>query len=211
LDVPRPKNFRWKLWTAWTALGNRSEPLLHLVDASGHELEGDLRRAVHSAYSQVLRVFRKRVDEATLANMAEEVAVSVAAKRNRVQAIRPYTLAALTGKVLDWLRIQPRVELSANQLSELGDASHAAEDPAFAEVEIQRLLDELRAQLTERDRLILFLMIRDQGDPRNVAAALHLSYDAAAKAIQRTRARIAEILSEGRRNNRQRSRREMMR
>jgi DNA-directed RNA polymerase specialized sigma24 family protein len=194
LDVSSQKNFRRKLRTE-AALKGRREPLLHVVDGSGHELESDLQSAVHAAYLRVLSLFRRKVDDSVLADMAEDVAASIAIKRSSIRSIRSYSTAALIGKVKDWLRTQPRIDVSVGQLAELEDVGYAAEDPAFAEVEIQRLLEQLNKQLTERDRLILLLMIRGQGDPKHIGAALHLNYAAAAKAIQRTRSRVADILS----------------
>jgi DNA-directed RNA polymerase specialized sigma24 family protein len=164
------------------------------VDGSGRELESDLQSAIHAAYLRVLSLFRSKVDDSVLADMAEDVAATIAVKRSSIRSIRSYSAAALIGKVRDWLRTQPQIDVSVGQLAELEDVGHAAEDPAFAEVEIQRLLEQLKQQLTERDRLILLLMIRGHGDPKHVGAALHLNYAAAAKAIQRTRARLADIL-----------------
>jgi RNA polymerase sigma factor (sigma-70 family) len=193
-----PRKFRWRLWTASTAPRNPHEVLLHLVDENGQRVDGDIRLATEAAYRRVLRMFQKKVDEAVLADMAEDVATSVASKRSQIGALRSYTIAALKRRVLDWLRTKPKVEISIGQLAELEGAARVAEDPAFAEVETQRLLDQLKTQLTERDRLILLLMVRGRGNPADVGAALHLNYAAAAKAIQRTRSRIADILSGGR-------------
>ena len=171
--------------------------LLHLVDKNGQEVDGDIRQATEAAYRRVQRTFHERVDEAVLANMAEDVAASVASKRSRVGALRSYTIAALNRRVLDWLRTKARVEISITRLDQLKGTECVAEDPAIAEVDAQQLLDQLKAQLTERDRIILLLMVRGRGNPSDVGAALHLNYAAAAKAIQRTRSRVADILSGG--------------
>jgi DNA-directed RNA polymerase specialized sigma24 family protein len=68
-------------------------------------------------------------------------------------------------------------------------------DSALSDVEVKRLFDQLKAHLTERDRQILVLIEQDRGNPRDVAKALGLTYTAAAKAIQRAKERVAEILS----------------
>jgi DNA-directed RNA polymerase specialized sigma24 family protein len=57
------------------------------------------------------------------------------------------------------------------------------------------LFDQMKAHLSERDRQILALIEQDCGSPRDVAKALGLTYMAAAKAIQRAKERMAEILS----------------
>ena len=46
----------------------------------------------------------------------------------------------------------------------------------------------------ERDRHILVLLLQDVTSPANVAAALDVSYSAAAKAIQRVKDRISTML-----------------
>jgi DNA-directed RNA polymerase specialized sigma24 family protein len=56
------------------------------------------------------------------------------------------------------------------------------------------LFEQLRTKLNERDRQILVLLLQDITSPRDVAAALGIKYDTAAKAIQRVKERIAEIL-----------------
>ena len=49
------------------------------------------------------------------------------------------------------------------------------------------LFEQLSTKLSERDRLILVLLLQDVTSPANVAAALGVSYSAAAKAIQRVK------------------------
>ena len=56
------------------------------------------------------------------------------------------------------------------------------------------LFDQLKTKLSERDRHILVLLLQDLTSPASVAAALGVSYSAAAKAIQRVKERIAAIL-----------------
>jgi DNA-directed RNA polymerase specialized sigma24 family protein len=51
--------------------------------------------------------------------------------------------------------------------------------------------------LSERDRHILVLLQQGMTSPASVAAALGVSYAAAAKAIQRVKERIAAILGGG--------------
>ena len=56
------------------------------------------------------------------------------------------------------------------------------------------LFEQLSTKLSERDRLILVLLLQDVTSPANVAAALGVSYSAAAKAIQRVKDRISTML-----------------
>ena len=56
------------------------------------------------------------------------------------------------------------------------------------------LFEQLRTKLNERDRQILILLLQDITSPRDVAEALGIKYDAAAKAIQRVKDRMAAIL-----------------
>jgi DNA-directed RNA polymerase specialized sigma subunit len=70
----------------------------------------------------------------------------------------------------------------------------AAVDPSFADAELEILFSQIRTHLSERERHILVLMKQDLG-PRQISAALGITYDAASKAIQRVRDRVASLLA----------------
>jgi molybdenum-dependent DNA-binding transcriptional regulator ModE len=58
-------------------------------------------------------------------------------------------------------------------------------------VEHRILLSEIKARLGKRDREILDLIEHDFGSPKQIATSLGISYNAAAKAIQRVKERMA--------------------
>jgi DNA-directed RNA polymerase specialized sigma24 family protein len=188
--MPLKKNLR----SSPRSQRGKPDTLLHLVTAGGKPVDGDVRLAVEEAFRRVVCRFR-RVDEAILANLAESVAVLVARKRKEILALKQYAFVALCGRVLDRLRRKPQREIAIGQSVELQSVMQATEDPAFAEIEVQYLLEQMKAQLSERDRVILLLLERNRGQPAEVAEALHLTYAAAAKAIQRTKERMAQLLT----------------
>ena len=88
-----------------------------------------------------------------------------------------------------------QVVIDPKNLPLLERAMGGAVDSALVDVETKQLFDQEKARLSERDRQILVLIEQDCGSPRDVAEALGLTYAAAAKAIQRAKERVAEILS----------------
>jgi DNA-directed RNA polymerase specialized sigma24 family protein len=64
------------------------------------------------------------------------------------------------------------------------------------QIERAVLFEQLSTKLSERDRHILVLLLQDMTSPANVAAALGVSYSAAAKAIQRVKDRISTMLED---------------
>jgi RNA polymerase sigma factor (sigma-70 family) len=178
----------------WTVLRKTPDTLLHLVDDAGQPVKTDVRKAVESAFRRAVRRFRS-VDEAVLAGMAESVAASITRRRSEIRAVKQYAVVAVDGRVRDWLRRHPRLEIAGCETTELERALGGAADSAIVDVETKRLFDQMKARLSERDRHILVLIEQDRGSPRDVAEALGLTYTAAAKAIQRAKERVAEILS----------------
>jgi DNA-directed RNA polymerase specialized sigma24 family protein len=62
------------------------------------------------------------------------------------------------------------------------------------QIERTVLFEQLSTRLSERDRIILVLLLQDVTSPADVAVALGVSYSAAAKAIQRVKDRISTML-----------------
>ncbi len=191
IDVQDQKYFPFRFWAV---LRKTPDTLLHLVDDAGQPVTLDVRNAVESAFRRAVRRFRS-VDEAVLAGMAESVAASIARKRSEIRAVKRYAVVAVDGKVQEWLRRHPRLEVAGCETTDLERAMGGAVDSALVDVETKQLFDQMKARLSERDRHILVLIEQDRGSPRDVAEALGLTYTAAAKAIQRAKERVAEILS----------------
>jgi biotin operon repressor len=99
----------------------------------------------------------------------------------------------LHGKVREWSRSNPSREILLGIPREL---ELWAGIDFFTQRVIYRavLFDQLKTKLSEGDRHILVLLQKEVTSPASVAAALGVSYAAAAKAIQRVRERIAAIL-----------------
>jgi DNA-directed RNA polymerase specialized sigma24 family protein len=191
IDVQNQKYFPLKFWKV---LRKTPETQLHLVDDTGQSVQADVRRAIELAFRRAIRRFRS-VDEAVLAGIAEDVAAAIARKRSEIQAVKQYAIAAVDGRVREWLHKHPMLEVGGCETAELERSMGATVDSALSDVETKHLFDQMRARLSDRDRQILVLIEQEHGNPGDVAKALGLTYAAAAKAIQRTRARLAEILS----------------
>lgn len=148
--------------------------------------------AVEAAYRWAVREYQ-HFDPAVLAGMAEAVALAMCRRLDRIGFPRRYALAALTGKLQEWYRAHPAVEV----MLEPGELEHVrgAKPAAASSVDLSVLFSEIETRLSDRDRQILVLLEQDLG-PREIAKALEISYSAAAKAIQRARERMEAILSE---------------
>ena len=165
---------------------------LHLVDRNGQDLAAATRDAVKDAYQWAV-VEYPHVDQAALAGWAEDLGRAMAAHPGHIEFPRRYATSALNGKILGWFRRHRGKEIAVSVGPDLEE--WVGLDPK-AQLTIERtvLFEQLRAKLNERDRQILMLLLQDITSPRDVAAALGIKYDAAAKAIQRVKERIAEIL-----------------
>ena len=96
------------------------------------------------------------------------------------------------GKVHDLLKSGAANEthMPLHELDQLGVTVKSFED----DIERSILFQQLRAQLSDRDRFILILLTERDAGPKNVAHALGISTEAATKAIQRVRQRLAACL-----------------
>ena len=166
--------------------------LLHLVDQYGQPVPPQLRLAVEAAYQWAVREY-ERFDRAVLAEMAEALALAMCRHQDRIELPRRYAVAALAGKLQEWYRAHPAVEVMLEP-EDLEQVIQAEPVPATSP-DLNVLFAEIKAQLSERDRQVLVLLEQDLG-PQEIAKAFEISYFAAAKAIQRARDRMAAILSE---------------
>jgi len=166
--------------------------LLHLVDEHGQPVPSQVRLAVEAAYRWAEQEYQ-RFDRAVLAEMAEALAVAMCRRQDRIELPRRYAVAALAGKLQEWYRAHPAVEIMLDP-DDLEQVMQAEPVPTTSP-DLNVLFAEMKAQLSERDRQVLVLLEQDLG-PQEIAKAFEISYFAAAKAIQRARDRMAAILSE---------------
>ena len=166
--------------------------LLHLVDEQGRPVPPSVRVAVETAYHWVLREY-EHFDQALLAGMAESVALAMCRRLVHIEFPRRYAIVALTGKLQEWYRAHPGVEVPL-ELEE-SERIKGPRPDAMSSADLSILFAEIKVQLSERDRQILVLMEQDVGSPQQIAEVFEMSYSAAAKAIQRVRDRMAAILA----------------
>ena len=173
-------------------MGTMGQTLLHLVDQRGQTLPATIRVAVEAAHRWVRREY-PHLDDAVVAEWAEDVGRAMGAHPDDIRSPHRYAFAALHGKVREWFRRNASKEISVGIGSEL-ERWVDIDLSALRVMDQAVLFDQLKTKLSERDRHILVLLLQDQTSPASVAAALGLSYAAAAKAIQRVKERIAAIL-----------------
>jgi DNA-directed RNA polymerase specialized sigma24 family protein len=133
------------------------------------------------------------LDESVVAGWAEDVGKAMGARLDEIRSPYRYAFAALHGKVKEWFRSNASKEVlvgTARELELWAGIDRSTQRVIYRAV----LFDQLKTKLSERDRHILVLLQQDMTSPASVAAALGVSYAAAAKAIQRVKERIAAIL-----------------
>jgi DNA-directed RNA polymerase specialized sigma24 family protein len=167
--------------------------MLHLVDDEGHLVDADIRVAVETAYRRIVQRY-PRLDEAILAGMAESIAASMSRRRASILSPRQYAEVALRGKAQEWFRTHPGLEIPVAEMAEWERLASTETKLAFTDTESDILFDQMKKHLTERDRHILVLLEQDLTKPGEIAAALDISYNAAAKALQRVKDRMAALL-----------------
>jgi biotin operon repressor len=173
-------------------MGAMGQTLLHLVDQRGQTLPAAIRLPVEAAHRWVRREY-PHLDDAIVAGWAEDIGKAMGARLDDIRSPYRYASAALHGKVREWFRSNASKEILVGIGSELELWAGIDRSPQRV---IYRavLFEQLKTKLSERDRHILVLLQQDITSPASVAAALGVSYAAAAKAIQRVRERIAAIL-----------------
>jgi len=165
--------------------------LLHLVDEHDQPVPPQVRLAVESAYRWAQAEYQ-HFDRAVLAGMAESVALAMCRRFDEIEFPRRYAFMALTGKLQEWYRAHPAIEI----LMDPAEVEHLTRDKPISTsaADLNVLFSQIKARLTERDRQILVLLEQDLG-AQEIAKACKISYSAAGKAIQRARERMAAILS----------------
>jgi DNA-directed RNA polymerase specialized sigma24 family protein len=166
---------------------------LHLVVEGGSPVSPEIEAAVKRAFHWVSRDY-PNVDSALIANWAEDVGRSMEERSDTIQSPQRYAYAALKGKVRDWSKrgaAKEEVSGIGFDLERLGGISVSFQGSSDRKI----LFEQLSAVLNERDRYILVLLLQDQTSPAAVAKALGTNYQAAAKAIQRVKDRIANTLN----------------
>src|SRR5580704_16183086 len=151
---------------------------LHLVDENNDPLSPAIQSAVEAAHYWAVREF-PRIDPALLANWAERLAKSIANKN-------------LRGSVRRWLKTKRASELAVGLDREL-ERIAGINEGFHGEVDRAILFEQLKSRLRGRDRSILMLL-QSEATPAEVAMILGMKYEAATKAIQRVRARVAICL-----------------
>ena len=165
--------------------------LLHLVDEHDQPAPSQVRLAVETAYQWALHEYR-HFDRAVLAGMAESVALAMCRRLDEIEFPRRYAFTALTGKLHEWYRAHPAIEILMDPAEVEDLIGDKPKSTSVADLNV--LFSEIKARLSERDRQILALLEQDLG-PQEIAKAFEISYSAAGKAIQRARERMAAILS----------------
>ena len=173
-------------------MGIMGQTLLHLVDQRGLILPAVVRQAVEAAHRRVRREY-PRLDEAVVAGWAEDVGRAMSDRLSDIEFPQRYALTALRGKVKEWFRSKASKETTVGIGSEL-ERWVGVDRSTQRVIYRAALFDQLKTRLSDRDRHILVLLQQDITSPASVAAALGVSYSAAAKAIQRAKERMSAIL-----------------
>ena len=163
---------------------------LHLVDENNDPVSPAIQSAVEAAHYWAVREF-PRIDPALLANWAERLAKSIANKNLR-GSVRRYAHTAMHETVRRWLKTKRASELAVGLDREL-ESIAGVHEGFHGEVDRAILFEQLKSRLRGRDRSILMLLQSD-ATPAEVAMTLGMKYEAAIKAIQRVRARVALCL-----------------
>ena len=163
-------------------------PALHFVGISPA-----IQSAVEVAYDLAIARF-PLVDSAIIAVKAEQLARYMEENKASYTSIRRYARSAMLRKVRDTLKTKVLREIPIGLLAELEDCATQVRNSFQREVDYSILLEQVRTQLSERDRHILYLL-RNENTTAEIAQKLGLEPAAARKAIQRARERIAHCLA----------------
>ena len=165
---------------------------LHLVDAKGEPLDLRITQAVEAAFHWVRRDYPE-FDQAQLADWAETVGALMHLRGSAIASPKRYAYVAIGGKVRDWLRTATGKEELKGMGRDLEREGGVSESFA-TQLDRKILLEQLQTALTDRDRAILVLLLRDKSTAE-IATHLATSYAAAAKAIQRVKDRMSAALN----------------
>ena len=152
----------------------------------------ELRSAVEAAFRWA-SYEHPHLDKSLLATWAEQIGSSMAEKQATIGDARRYAFSAIQKKVMGHARLGSSREFSVGISQDLEEWA-GSDLQSAGRMERHILFRELREQLNDRDRDILILLQQDITSPAGIASALGIGYNAAAKAIQRLKARIRAIL-----------------
>jgi DNA-directed RNA polymerase specialized sigma24 family protein len=172
---------------------------LHLVDLKGTALSPELAASMENAYRWVLRDF-PQIDSALLADWAEHLALKMHEAVSDIRSLQSYAYVALKGKARDSMRARDSHEeiVGIGQPLEALGGQVASFQPS---VDQKILVEQLKRHLSERDRLILRLMLEDSSDGASLSVALGVTEASARKAVERVKDRLAAALSMSRRKH----------
>lgn len=165
---------------------------LHLVDVEGSDVLPSIKAGVESAFAWTVNTY-PNLDPAVLAEWAEEIGSAMQRNANTHATPRRYAYAAMHGRVRDYLRTGASRETPEGSSSEL-EKWAGVDDQAPARLDRGIFFQELTTKLDGRDQEILALLLQDITSASSVGKALGISESAAAKAIQRLKARIASFV-----------------
>lgn len=166
---------------------------LFLVNRRNEPLPAGLRTSVEAAYRWACSDY-PTLDRALIATWTEEVGRLMADRAADIQEPRRYAFAALHGKIRQHFRSGTSKEVPSG-ISEQLEEWAGVDEASMRQMEQRILFQEVSSKLNERDRNILGLLDQGFTSPTSVANALGISYNAAAKAIQRTKERTRAILT----------------
>src|SRR5258708_31991646 len=107
--------------------------------------------------------------------MAESVALAMCRRLEQIEFPRRYAFTALTGKLQEWYRAHPAVEI----LMDPAEVEHlAGQSKSTSAADLNVLFSQIKSRLSERDRQILVLLEQDLG-AQEIANAFKISYSAA--------------------------------
>jgi RNA polymerase sigma factor (sigma-70 family) len=161
------------------------KPVLHFVGVSPA-----IQTAVEAAFYVAIARY-PNVDSATIAIKAEQLARYMEENKDGYNSVRRYAYSAMLGKVRDLRNVH---EVSVGLSAELEE--YAGVQNSFQpEIDRSILIEQVRAQLSDRDRHILVLLLQDGIKTEDIAQKLGITHAAARKAVERARERMAHCIA----------------
>ena len=118
----------------------------------------------------------------------------MAEREATVRSPHRYASAAMQNKVREHFRSGAAREVTVGTSQKLEEG--VGHDFQSAQtIERRVLFRELQAQLSQRDQRIFILLQQEVTSPSTIASSLGISYNAAAKAVQRVKERLHTILT----------------
>ncbi len=170
-----------------------SRTQLHLVDGTGQPVNQPIQVAVEAAFAWAVKSF-PNVDTALLAEWAEAVGRSMQERQATIISVRRYAFAAMNGKLREWYRSSASKEIPVG-IGPILEEWIGINRATPIEMDRSVLFSQLTTKLNDRDREILVLLRQGITSPTDVGEALDIGYEAASKAIQRVKKRLAAVLA----------------